>query len=353
MKTLIGLVVSFFFLIEMAFAGELVTAATKNAKFERGDKILFETDFHQCPVGEIPEGFDKIDGAVECVKYNDHIWMANSTAAGMLVVKKVDLGKSRFSIDFNVVPRDPGEFYFFLYQNGDKQGDEEQIRQSRVMLLQCGINIEGLGFVGKIGSCYEKSQHIALQVRRGQMRLYVNGKRIVALPWKLAEGKQVTGFAFKHRFRADAYGYLISDLHVAKYTHAEAKPTPEQLGIAVRTTGKGSVLTVPESVLFDFNKFILKPQATKALDAVVDYIRSHPAREIVVTGYTDNIGSDAYNLRLSLQRAQSVADYLMYHGGIDPKLFKIVGKGKANPIADNSTEAGRAKNRRVEIKLVK
>ncbi len=125
------------------------------------------------------------------------------------------------------------------------------------------------------------------------------------------------------------------------------------MGITVQKTGKGSILTVPERVLFDFNKFILKPQAKKALDVVADYIRSHPARQIVVTGYTDNVGTDAYNLRLSLQRAQSVADYLMDCGRIDPKLFKIVGKGKANPIADNATEKGRAKNRRVEIRLAR
>ncbi len=336
----------------LAFAGGLVTGATKYAKFESGDKVLFQTDFHECPVGEIPEGFDKIEGAVECVKFNDHIWVANSTAAGADMGKRIDLGEGDFSIDFHVVPRDGGEFYFFLYENDEKGWDKREIKQSRLWFYQCGINLQDMGFLRKINDCYEKPQHVALQVRRGQMRIYVNGKRIVAIPWKLEEGKHVTGFGFRHRFRADPYGYLISDLRVAKYTQKEAKPTPEKLGISVKKTKMGMTMTVPEKVLFDFNQFVLKPDAKMALSVVGDIIRENPAKKIVVTGYTDNIGTDEYNLKLSLQRAQSVADYLIYCEKVDPKLFKIVGKGKANPIADNATEAGRAKNRRVEISLI-
>ncbi|HHD77397.1 MAG TPA: OmpA family protein, partial [Campylobacteraceae bacterium] len=126
-----------------------------------------------------------------------------------------------------------------------------------------------------------------------------------------------------------------------------------KLGISVNKNKEGMKLTVPEKVLFDFNKFILKPEAKIALSVVADIIRENPARKIVVTGYTDNIGSDAYNLRLSLQRAQSVADYMIYCEKINPKRFKIVGKGKENPVASNATEEGRAKNRRVEIELVR
>ncbi len=334
-------------------AGGLVTGATKYARFESGDKVLFQTDFHECPVGEIPEGFDRIDGAVECVKYNEHIWVANSTAAGMTLGKKIDLGEGNFSIDFNIVARDGGEFYFFLYENSEKGWDKKAIKQSKLWFYQCGVNLEDLGFIHKIPSCYEKPQHVAMQVRRGQIRIYINGKRIVARPWKLEKGKRVTGFGFEHRFRADSYGYLISDLRVAKYSQREEKPTPEKLGISVNKNKEGMKLTVPEKVLFDFNKFILKPEAKIALSVVADIIRENPARKIVVTGYTDNIGSDAYNLRLSLQRAQSVADYLIYCEKVDPKRFTIIGKGKENPVASNATEEGRAKNRRVEIELVR
>jgi outer membrane protein OmpA-like peptidoglycan-associated protein len=119
----------------------------------------------------------------------------------------------------------------------------------------------------------------------------------------------------------------------------------------VEKTAGGTKLTIPERVLFGFNKFFLKDEAKKALHVVAGILKENPGKTVRIVGYTDNVGSDAYNLRLSLQRAQSVADYLIYVEGIEKNRVKIEGKGKSNPIADNATEAGRAKNRRVEIKI--
>ena len=190
-------------------------------------------------------------------------------------------------------------------------------------------------------------------MRRHQLRLYLNGKRLASTAWPLKEGEKVSGFSlYFDGFEGKPYGVLVSDLNVARYSNEEAKPTPEKLGIGVKKTKEGMKLTVPEKVLFDFNRFTLKPEAKEALSVVGDIIREHPAKQIVVTGYTDNVGSDAYNLKLSLQRAQSVADYLIYCEKMKPGLFTITGKGKTNPVASNATEEGRAKNRRVEIRLI-
>ena len=101
----------------------------------------------------------------------------------------------------------------------------------------------------------------------------------------------------------------------------------------MKETKTGAELMIPEKVLFDFNKFVLKPEAKEALDVVADVIKDGNYKMVEVIGYTDNIGSDEYNLKLSLQRAQSVADYLMYCENIDPGKIKIEGKGKADPIA--------------------
>ena len=265
--------------------------------------------------------------------------------------EKVDLGRGDFSIDFKVVPKDAGEFLFYLYQNNDKgEWDGEKIKE--IKLFQCGISLEGVGFLRGIESCYGKVQHIAISVRRNQFRIFVNGERVVSVPWKLEQGKSVTGFAFEHTERVDPYGYLVSDIRAAKYTEKEVKPSPEKLGIGVEQTSNGMKLTIPEKVLFDFNKFILKPEAKKALSVVADLIREQPVNRVIIIGYTDNVGSDKYNFRLSLQRAQSVADYLIYCEKIDSKKIEIVGRGKDNPVASNNTKEGRAKNRRVEIKII-
>ena len=70
---------------------------------------------------------------------------------------------------------------------------------------------------------------------------------------------------------------------------------------------------------------------------------------VVISGHTDSVGDDASNLRLSQRRAEAVRDYFVQQAGIDAKLLSVKGHGEAQPIADNGTEAGRARNRRVEV----
>ncbi|WP_353661712.1 OmpA family protein [Hydrogenimonas sp. SS33] len=357
MKKWVGKLLFLAMLSPWLLAGGLVTGATKYAKFESGDKVLFQSDFHECPVGEVPEGFDKIEGAVECVKYNDHIWVAPSAQAPFSLEKKIDLGSGDFSIEFTVMRyQGGGDFAFELFKNDKSGWDKKKIDRSLKYAMQyCELYLGGLGMVTRFRRCEKRALHFAIQVRRHQMRLYLNGKRLVSVPWNLRKEESVSGFIMSRRggYAPKPYDTLITDIKVAKYTKKEAKPTPEKLGISVKKTKEGMKLTVPEKILFDFNKFILKPEAKEALSVVGDIIRENPAKKIVVTGYTDNVGSDKYNLKLSLQRAQSVADYLIYCEKVDPKLFKIEGRGKADPVASNATEEGRAKNRRVEIRLIK
>ena len=337
-------------------AGGLVSGA-KKYRYESGDKVLFQTDFHACPVGEIPEGFDKIEGAVECVKYNDHIWVAPGNTAGFRVMRKENVGSDDFSVEFTVIPYKYHDvkFFFDLYLEDPTKPQVKAWKRLEIYFepMGCHISLSGVGGLWDGKACHNRPFRIAIQARRHQLRLYNNGERVVSIPLKI--DKPIVGFAWgrsRVSLAPKPHDTLISDIKIAKYTKKEARPTPEQLGIGVKKTEEGMKLTVPEKVLFDFNKFILKPEAKEALLVVGDVIREHPAKKIVVTGYTDNIGSDAYNLKLSLQRAQSVADYLIYCEKVDADRFKIVGKGKADPVASNATEAGRAKNRRVEIELI-
>jgi len=111
-------------------------------------------------------------------------------------------------------------------------------------------------------------------------------------------------------------------------------------------------LTVSSAVLFDFNSYALKPEAKKVLDEVASYVVNTPYQKVVVEGHTDDVGSEDYNLKLSRQRARSVADYLIAKG-VDPEKVEVVGYGESKPKYPNTTEENRAKNRRVEIKLLK
>ena len=101
-------------------------------------------------------------------------------------------------------------------------------------------------------------------------------------------------------------------------------------------------------VLFDFNKYTLKPEAREKLAKVSGILLAYPNLKVQVEGYTDNIGTDEYNQKLSEQRADGVRDYLVSQSVTDNNVT-AKGYGKSNAVADNSTNDGRAKNRRVEL----
>ena len=109
---------------------------------------------------------------------------------------------------------------------------------------------------------------------------------------------------------------------------------------------------VIEGVTFDFNKATLKPAATETLDKVAAELRKQTEVAYEVAGFTDNSGPEAYNQGLSERRAIAVRDYLVDHG-VSAEQLTVRGHGESNPVASNATKAGRAKNRRVEIRPTK
>ena len=110
-------------------------------------------------------------------------------------------------------------------------------------------------------------------------------------------------------------------------------------------------VTFAADAFFDFNKSVLKPEAKAKLDDLVGKLKGISLEVIIAVGHTDAIGGDPYNQKLSVRRAESVKAYLVTKG-IEPNRIYTEGKGKKQPVADNKTSEGRAKNRRVEIEVV-
>jgi outer membrane protein OmpA-like peptidoglycan-associated protein len=117
--------------------------------------------------------------------------------------------------------------------------------------------------------------------------------------------------------------------------------------LETRDTARGLIVNMSD-VLFDFNKYTLRPAAREKLAKISGIILSHPGLRLEVDGYTDSIGSEDYNLKLSDQRAGGVRDYLIGQS-IAPDNVTSRGFGKDDPVASNDTAAGRQKNRRVEM----
>jgi outer membrane protein OmpA-like peptidoglycan-associated protein len=123
----------------------------------------------------------------------------------------------------------------------------------------------------------------------------------------------------------------------------------EQFNVILETrdTARGLIVNMSD-VLFDFNKYTLRPAAREKLAKISGIILSHPGLRLEVDGYTDSVGSEDYNLKLSDQRAEGVRNYLVGQG-IVPDDIVSKGFGKDNPVASNDNAAGRQKNRRVEM----
>ena len=107
-----------------------------------------------------------------------------------------------------------------------------------------------------------------------------------------------------------------------------------------------------KNIFFDVNRFELQPASQIELDDVVKLLKENPLLTIQINGYTDNVGKPADNLLLSTNRAKSVVNYLKSKG-VDPRRLSFKGYGDAEPVSSNSTEAGRAQNRRTELKVLK
>ncbi len=112
-----------------------------------------------------------------------------------------------------------------------------------------------------------------------------------------------------------------------------------------------SKVTYAADAFFDFDKSVLKPAGKAKLDDLVGKVKGINLEVIIAVGHTDSVGSDAYNQKLSVRRAESVKAYLVTKG-IEKNRIYTEGKGEKQPVADNKTKEGRAKNRRVEIEVV-
>ncbi|MEN9369024.1 MAG: hypothetical protein RL489_3382 [Pseudomonadota bacterium] len=128
-------------------------------------------------------------------------------------------------------------------------------------------------------------------------------------------------------------------------------PAPKPAPVPVPVAPVSEKVTFAADAFFDFDKAVLKKDAGAKLDDLVSKVKGVNLEVIIAVGHTDSRGSDAYNQKLSQRRAEAVKKYLVGKG-IEANRVYTEGKGEKQPVADNKTDEGRAKNRRVEIEVV-
>ncbi|TAK67024.1 MAG: OmpA family protein [Betaproteobacteria bacterium] len=132
---------------------------------------------------------------------------------------------------------------------------------------------------------------------------------------------------------------------------APPPPTPARPAPPAARTPVTEKVTLGVDTFFDFDKAVLKPEGKASLDNLLGKLKAVNLEVIIAIGHTDSIGTNAYNKKLSLRRADAVKTYLVSKG-IEANRVYTEGKGESQPMASNKTKEGRAKNRRVEIEVV-
>ncbi|MBQ9656109.1 MAG: OmpA family protein [Prevotella sp.] len=336
---------------------------TTSSDFKRGEVILFQDDFSAETVGEFPSKWDLLDGSAE-VKTHGGVKAVEITNNGVITPLIKEQGAylpEEFTIEY--------EFYYWVKK------ENVGLNNLRLCLANNTDRSKWAGYYGETcafslehGVVDEYSHHynynngtgtdtkqtdfeyrfkkgwnkVALSFNKRAMKVYFNGKRVANLP----RVQQATWLSFQVPYDYHDLTFIrnvvIAKGAVALYDRNEQSMSAVEK--AIQKTGK----FVTNNILFETGKATLKAESMEEIQKVADYMKKNPAVRFEVQGHTDNQGSDKVNDPLSQQRAEAVVKAL--EGlGVDGFNLRAVGKGAHEPVADNATDAGRAKNRRVEF----
>ena len=340
--------------------GQSLEATYAKSDFVPGDEIIFEDDVTREQLGEFPSQWDLLKGNVEIAQLN-----------GLNVIQSVSLDDPAIAPLFdNMRSYLPEEFTLeFDYWVGPYAGKTETGEPSNQYHIEffkpdsgsrcqyfdisswlysdgrithrCQWNYtpggDGSGRSGNDGTfknVVNSWNHVAISFNKRAMKLYINGIRYANIPNTMRPGHFRIVF-----YRSGGYYQnksSIKNIRIAK----GAVPLYD------RMMSDGKFITY--GITFDVGKSTIKPESMGEINRIVKLMNDNPDLNFSVEGHTDNTGSATGNQTLSEARSQAIVDKLVELGIAQDRLT-AVGKGQNSPIADNSTDEGRAKNRRVEF----
>lgn len=345
------------------------TTQAQKSDFVRGSVIMFEDDMKGEQVGEFPSKWDLERGNAEIARVNgencigmiaDDSWITPLVKGGI----KNYLGDV-FTVEYDMLYKhsDGGPSVEFDIMNENENKDNELFQIAYNLYydkttVDCDyVRPTTEGYSRKEGNATAHDiadvndgrwHHFALSFNKRAIKFYIDNKRVINVPNAKPGAGWLTLWVGNGRSENTVYvkNVIIAkgavELYERNATDIDAKLAAIEKSI--EETGK----FVTNNILFETGKATLKPESMEEIQKVADYMKKNPSARFEVQGHTDNQGSDAVNDPLSQQRAQAVVDALEKLG-CDPFNMRAVGKGSHEPVADNKTDEGRAKNRRVEF----
>ena len=333
-------------------------AVYQQTDFVPGTAVFFEDNLQGEQMGEFPSKWDLIDGStdVASMKGKKCIHFEPGTRIEPLMTNQSSYLPDFFTLECDFWMNDPKTDLSNCYEFEFNKSNGENIYEIRVgesynkLSVTCRYkSVSGDWRDSGGGKTWEMKKndwsHFALSFNKRAIKIYINGKRVINIPNSQAADRvqihqaEWGGFNgnknYMSNFRFAKGGNELYERNATDMSAVEK---------AIAETGK----FVTNNILFETGKATLKPESMAEIQKVADYMKKNPSVRFEVQGHTDNQGSDAINDPLSQQRAEAVVKALEQLG-CDPFNMRAVGKGSHEPVASNSTDEGRAKNRRVEF----
>ena len=333
-------------------------AVYQQTDFVPGNVVFFEDNLQGEQMGEFPSKWDLIDGStdVASMKGKKCIHFEPGTRIEPLMTNQTSYLPDFFTLECDFWMNDPKTDLNNCYEFEFNKSNDENIYEIRIgesydkLEVTCRYkSVAGDWRDSGGGKTWELKKndwsHFALSFNKRAIKIYINGKRVINIPNSQAADRVKIHQADWGGFHGNK-NYLTNFRFAKGGNELYAQQTTDMSAVekAIAETGK----FVTNNILFETGKATLKPESMAEIQKVADYMKKNPSVRFEVQGHTDNQGSDAVNDPLSQQRAEAVVKALEQLG-CDPFNMRAVGKGSHEPVASNSTDEGRAKNRRVEF----
>ena len=333
-------------------------AQYEQSDFVPGASAFFEDNLLSEQMGEFPSKWDLVDGSADVanMKGKKCIHFEPGTRIEPLMTNQKSYIPDVFTLEFDFWMNDPKTELSNCYELEFLDADGHDVYEIRIgesysklevtcRYMSTADDWRDSGY-GKTWELKKNDwSHFALSFNKRALKIYINNKRVINIPnCKSAVRMKIHqaewgGFNGNKNYMTNfRYAKGAMDLYAQEVTDMSAVEK------AIAETGK----FVTNNILFETGKATLKPESMEEIQKVADYMKKNPTARFEVQGHTDNQGSDKVNDPLSQQRAEAVVKALEEQG-VDPFNLRPVGKGSHEPVADNASEEGRAKNRRVEF----